>query len=90
MSKLKKDAQSLGYCTPRLFFDSLHRDKEFELTASLNGQFTKVEYIDKYSTWEELTVLLIERNGEVVALDRNELTSLESIYEKLDEFDYLG
>tara|TARA_B110000495_G_C23002657_1_gene591893 strand:+ start:769 stop:1041 length:273 start_codon:yes stop_codon:yes gene_type:complete len=90
LSKLKKDAETLGYSTPRLFFDSLHRAKEFEITASINGQFTRVEFIDKYSTWEELTVLLIERKGEVAALDRNELTSLESIYEKLDEFDYLG
>jgi hypothetical protein len=90
LSKLKKDAQALGYCTPRLFFDSLHRDKEFELTASLNGQFTRVEYLDKYSDWEELNLLMIEKDSRVEILDRYELTSLESIYEKLDEFDYLG
>ena len=90
MSKLKKDAQALGFCTPRLFFDSLHRDEEFELTASINGQFTKVEYLDKYSDWEEFNLLMIEKDSRVEILDRHDLTDLESIYEKLDEFDFIS
>jgi hypothetical protein len=88
LSKLKKDAKALGYCTPRLFFDSLHRDREFELTASINGQFTRVEHIDKYADWQDFTVLMIERDNRVEILDRNDLKSLEIIYEKLDEFDF--
>ncbi len=79
----------MGYCTPRLFFDSLHRDREFELTASINGQFTRVEHIEKYADWKDLTVLMMEKDSRVEILDRRELTSLEIIYEKLDEFDYL-
>ena len=87
-SSLKNSAQSLGFRRPRDFFQALKVEPEYEITASINGQFIRVEYIDKFDEWEDLTVILIEKDDRVEALDRNELKDLNSIYEIIDEFDF--
>ncbi len=45
--------------------------------------------MDRYTRWEEVNLLMVEKDGRVEILDRHDLTSLENIYEIIDEFSYL-